>query len=318
MKAGLYSGLFWGISTVILSLYLSTTTTSHLLMLGTYLTITVAFLHDCSAALWMWGKAIIQGNIRHILRDAKTRNGRTIMISALLGGPIGMCGYVVALTHLGPALAAILAALEPALSSLGSTVIHHERRKYHQWCGLAICVISAILASFSSIDITGNAFIGFAGGIICVLGWSGEVIVSMIALRISDKPIEASSAATIRQSTSSMTYLLIILPILGLYSHLPVFFSAPNVCLIAIAGGCGALAFILYYRAIAQIGAGKAVCLNISYIFWVIILTSLVNWQIPAWQYLCAATCIFVGAFLMNYEPTKGQESCPESNKSSA
>lgn len=309
MSAGWISGLLWGISTAVLGCYFSSDTGASLAFLGTILAIATAFLNDFFSALWMWIGSALKRRTRSTLKAFTTRNGLTIAAGALLGGPVGMCGYVVALANLGPALTAILAALAPAVSTLGSTLIHHEHRKPHQWLGLLICVGAAIFASLSPIHIEGNLIVGLIGGVVCVLGWAGEVIVSVIALRLVDEPIEDGFAITIRQTVSTLTYLAVILPIMGVYPHLADVAYSWHVSYIALAGLCGTLSFVLYYRAIAQVGAGKAVCLNITYVFWIIVMTSVFSLSLPNWHYLCAAALIFIGALLMYLEPTTSAQS---------
>ena len=40
------------------------------------------------------------------------------MLGALLGGPVGMTGYLLAIKYLGPAYTAIISSLYPALGAL--------------------------------------------------------------------------------------------------------------------------------------------------------------------------------------------------------
>ena len=89
MRFGIFSGILWGLDTVVLGIAL---------LMGPFAdaadaSIASAFLHDAACALFL----LVYMGVRHRLRDTvsalKTRSGRVVMLAALLGGPIGMTGY---------------------------------------------------------------------------------------------------------------------------------------------------------------------------------------------------------------------------------
>ena len=94
MKKGLLSGFFWGINTVIIGIALSLTpltTTKELIFLAPFIS---TFIHDFFSFIWMFiymtGKKQTQGFIKALF----SKSGRYISLAALVGGPVGMTGYI--------------------------------------------------------------------------------------------------------------------------------------------------------------------------------------------------------------------------------
>ena len=104
MKFGLASGALWGLDTVILGMAL---------LLIPFLgspdaALASAALHDTVCALLLLVFMGFKGRLRDTLTAARTKSGRAVMVAALLGGPVGMTGYLIAINNIGPGYTAII------------------------------------------------------------------------------------------------------------------------------------------------------------------------------------------------------------------
>ena len=117
MISGILAGILWGLDTVILGIALSMSTfvsTEQAIVLAPFVS---TFIHDFCSSIWMLIYMGIKKQYGNILRAVKTRSGKFIILGALLGGPIGMSGYVAAINYIGPAYTAIISAMFPALGA---------------------------------------------------------------------------------------------------------------------------------------------------------------------------------------------------------
>ena len=112
MFYGLLGGCLWALDTVLLSIAMAPFElewTAPLISTG---------LHDLFSALWMGGLITLKRKWSAIGQALRVRSGRMVMAAALLGGPVGMSGYVFAVQFLGPSLTAGISSFYPALSAI--------------------------------------------------------------------------------------------------------------------------------------------------------------------------------------------------------
>lgn len=92
---GIFSGMLWGLDTVILSIALATSAFGHL----TGSPLVTAALHDSLCALLMLIVMAGSGQLGDTRRGWATSHGKAVSAAALLGGPIGMFGYALAIEN---------------------------------------------------------------------------------------------------------------------------------------------------------------------------------------------------------------------------
>ena len=108
----------------------------------------------------------------------------------------------------------------------------------------------------------------------CAIGWGVEAVI--LAKCFKDDTIKNECALNIRQTVSALIYGVIIIPILGGFKLTVDVFSTNTGMLlptIAIAALAAAVSYLFYYKTIANIGASKAMALNITYTAWAMIFT---------------------------------------------
>lgn len=271
MFTGLAAGALWGLDTVILSIALSRSgfcSTAQALALAPFVS---TFLHDFFSSCWMVVYTIVRRKWKNVLYALKTKSGKFIILGALLGGPIGMSGYVAAIHFMGPAYTAVITAVYPAVGALFARLFLKEKMKKYQIVSLLICIAGVIILGYSpggGNDVK-NFYIGFACALLCVLGWSSEAVICAHGMK--DPAVTNEQALQIRQVTSAFAYAAVILPIIKGWKFTSDIFLTTDSGIILIAALCGTASYLLYYKTISSIGPSKAMALNITYSAWSIV-----------------------------------------------
>ncbi len=279
MISGALSGLLWALETVILGIALAMSpfaSTEEAIFLAPF--VSTAF-HDTFSAIYMWIYNACRGKFMNFFKAFKKgAGGRWIFLGAIVGGPIGMTGYILSVNYMGSSIGAVSSAIYPAIGAILSRIFLKEKMKWYQYVSLLICLVGVYLLSYSpDIDIK-NFWLGLLGAGMCAIGWGVEAVIVAYGLRNSSLTDEV--ALQIRQSTSSVVYLAIILPALqgwpfavSLFNFSVTEWLIPCIALAAI---FATASYLFYYKAIAKIGASKAMALNITYVAWSIVLSIII------------------------------------------
>ena len=90
-----------------------------------------AFFHDAFLAfmdiLISWQAKRQLGNL---FKAMKTKSALFVVIAALMGGPVGMTGYLLAVKLIGPSYTAIISSLYPAVGAI--FILLYFKRKVKQ------------------------------------------------------------------------------------------------------------------------------------------------------------------------------------------
>ena len=128
MYYGLLSGILWAVDTVILGVALGMSPYVD----SAQASFASAFMHDFFAAAVLLVMMAQKGRLKDTLEAAKTKSGRVVMLGALLGGPIGMSGYLAAINTIGPGYTAAISAFYPAVGSLLAWLLLKEKMNLKQ------------------------------------------------------------------------------------------------------------------------------------------------------------------------------------------
>ncbi|MBQ4289622.1 MAG: DMT family transporter [Clostridia bacterium] len=287
MLSGILAGVTWALETVIIGIALAMSPLVDNVGQAVFLAPFVStFLHDAFSAVFSWLYNGVRGNLGNVFRALfRTKSGKWVVFAAIIGGPIGMTGYVMAVTYMGASIAAIASAIFPAVGSILAYLFLKEKMKWYQWIFLALTLLGVYGLSYDpTLNIT-NFWLGILGAILCSFGWGIEAV--MLAKCLKDPEVKDEYALQIRQTTSALTYGIVILPVLGLLGFgeggaSPWGFTVRLfqdtgwlIPTIAIAGLFATASYLFYYRAISQIGASKSMALNVTYTAWAIVFTIL-------------------------------------------
>ena len=231
------------------------------------------FLHDLFSAIWSCIYNGVRGNLPAVGRALKTKSGRFVALAAVIGGPVGMTGYVLSVANMGASIGAVASAIFPAIGAVLAYIFLKEKMSWYRWIFLILSLLGVYGLSYSpEINIT-NFWLGFAGTLMCAFGWGIEAVI--IAKSVQDEAVTDEIALQIRQTTSAIVYGIVILPILKGWGFTVSLFNGTGwlIPVIAIAAFFATISYLFYYRAISQIGASKSMALNITYCAWAVVIS---------------------------------------------
>lgn len=270
MIYGIASGMLWGLDTVLLGIVLSMSkfvSTEQAIFLAPFIS---TFLHDVFSSTWMMVYMLLKKQLGKTFRVLRTRSGKFIMIGAILGGPVGMTSYLLAIKYIGSSYTAIISSLYPAVGALLSYLFLKEKMKPISIIGLLISISGIIILGYRPGGKVENIVLGFIFAIICVIGWASEAVICAYGMK--DDEVTPEQSLQIRQLTSAIIYGVLIIPIIkGIKFTLTVI---PNIStiIIVITALTGTASYVFYYKGIHKIGATRAMSLNITYSAWAIFL----------------------------------------------
>lgn len=296
---GSLSGASWGLNTVIISFIMMA---SIFLPYSENIFITAlvgAFLHDLFSAIWLVLNLIREKKISQLLRPFKSKIGIFLIIGAILGGPVGMAGYLLGTKYIGAAYASSFSALYPALGTILSAIILKEKINIRMKIGVVISGIGILLLSYSPIDLRIYPYyiLGVFFSLFCVLGWALECVIASYSMRYGE--VDSSVAICIRQIISAMVYGIVVIPFVSGYPLVRDIFNTNIIFLFIGTALVGSLSYLFWYKAIDLIGASRGMALNITYIVWTIIFSKLIlNIDVSS-QFIIGSMIIFTGIIMI-------------------
>ena len=272
MYYGLLSGILWAVDTVILGVALGMSPYVD----SAQASFVSAFMHDFFAAAVLLVMMAQKGRLKDTLEAAKTKSGRVVMLGALLGGPIGMSGYLAAINT------AAISAFYPAVGSLLAWLLLKEKMNLKQIIALIVALVGVMVIGLSTAagEGNGNVLVGILGVAACVFGWGSEAVI--LAWGMQDDAVDNETALQIRETTSAFAYGLLILPLAGSVDFAAQVALTPANGVVFIAALAGTASYLFYYKAIDAIGASRGMALNISYSAWSVIYAALAGIILPA------------------------------------
>ena len=271
MFAGMIAGMAWAVETIVLGIALAMTPFVHTEQAVLLAPFVSTFLHDAFSALWACIYNGIRGRLPDVVKALKTKSGKFVMLAAVIGGPVGMTGYVLSVANMGASIGAVASAVYPAIGAVLAYFFLKEKMQWYRWVFLLLSLLGVYGLSYTPEISIRNFSLGFLGTLMCAFGWGTEAVI--IAKSVRDGAVKNEIALQIRQMTSALVYGVIILPIMNGWGFTLDLFSQTgwHIPMIAIAAFFATISYLFYYRAISRIGASKAMALNITYSAWAVI-----------------------------------------------
>ena len=273
MIAGIIAGITWAVETIVLGMALAATpfvSSEQAIFLAPFVS---TFIHDAFSALWACIYNGVRGKLGDVIKALKTKSGLGVILAAVIGGPVGMTGYVLSVANMGASIGAVASAVFPAIGAVLAYFFLKEKMQWYRWVFLILSLFGVYGLSYSpELNIT-NFWLGFAGTLMCAFGWGIEAVI--VAKSVQDEAVTDEIALQIRQTTSAVVYGIVILPVLKGWGFTVSLFHntgslIPTIC---IAAFFATVSYLFYYRAISQIGASKAMALNITYSAWAVVIS---------------------------------------------
>ncbi|AOY74607.1 hypothetical protein [Clostridium formicaceticum] len=230
-------------------------------------------VNDICSAVWALLNVGLKGKLGDFFRTINTTPGRMIMLAALLGGPIANVSYVVGI-QLAGSMAIPITALCPAIGAILGRVLYKQELNKRMTVGIIICVAASVM--IGSVGIGGDAadsvVLGLIIAFVAALGWGFEGVIAGYGSAMIDTEI----GITIRQVTSGLANLLILLPILGMVEGNAMlsfklagqaFTSGPAMIWFAVSGFVAFISFMWWYKANSMTGAALGMATNGTYSF---------------------------------------------------
>ena len=299
MWQGIFSGFLWASDTVLMNTVFMNDITLAVLPL------IMAGIHDLISAVVITVILGLSRNIHHVIRDIQSKGAKFIGMAALLGGPIGLSAYILAIYFLGPFLVCVITSLYPAIGYVLAHLFLGERRKVYQWIALGVSIGAVILLGITYDSAIQNIWLGLAASIICAVAWGSEAVICSWTLGKYD--LQDTSALWIRQASSTIVSIMIVgyLMLDGLSIGIVGELILDKANWLLVAATCGALSYMFYYRSINHIGASRAMAVNSSYSGFAILINVLVWGIVPTYQEIILGVLIVGGGIVSAYDYKK-------------
>ncbi len=270
---------------------------------------------DTCSAVWALLIAVVRGKLGDFFRCLKTKPGLVMVVGALIGGPLASTAYVVGLMKAGSIVVPI-SALCPAVGAILARVWFKQELNARMMLGIFICFLASLMIAIPSLggDAPDGMFVGICFGFFAALGWGFEGCVCGYGTSMIDSEV----GITIRQVTSGLSNLIILVPIFGMMSGdvntlglvVQSFTDGASLIYFALAGLGAYGAFMFWYKGNSMCGAALGMSCNGTFSFWgpfccwiiLGVIFGLDGWSIPpiAWA---AAVVMVIGIFTIALNP---------------
>lgn len=274
-------------------------------------------VNDTSSAVWAMGYAGFKGKLGDFFRCLKTKPGVVMILAALIGGPISSTAYVVALQMAGSIVIPITA-LCPAIGAILGKILFKQKLNKRMMLGIGICVLSSFMIGSTSIggDAPKGMFLGICIAFIAALGWGFEGCVAGYGTSMIDSEI----GITIRQATSGLSNLLVLVPLfgflfgggIGFSTNLTIqaFTSGPAMIWFALSGLCAFVSYMSWYNGNSMCGAALGMACNGTFSFWgpfccwivLGVIGGMEGWNLPTIAWI-AALLMILGILIIAMNP---------------
>jgi drug/metabolite transporter (DMT)-like permease len=259
---GLLSGATWGVVAVLLP------GTEQLAGASLPATATaVAALFDAAAALFLLAVSGVAGSLADVGRVLVSRRVFAVGTCSLLGGPLFMGGYIVAVMLAGPADALTATATYPVVGALLAWPLLRQRLTRSGWAGVAVVAVGAALIAVDAGAAAGRGHVlaGTAVALVAATAVAGEGIVATWAMA----GLDTTTVMAVRELLSAAMFGLLLLAVPGATAAVGTVIADSGLVLpIVGAGMVGGYSYAVWYRSIRRIGVAPAMALNISYAMW--------------------------------------------------
>ena len=120
----------------------------------------------------------------------------SVIIGALLAGPIGMQANLYAVKYIGSSLASSVSAIYPAISVLLAFFFLKHKISKNTVFGIVL-IIAGIIAQTYKVEQVNSFYIGILSALVCAIAWGSESVLSSFAMESElseiESPLDSSS-----------------------------------------------------------------------------------------------------------------------------
>lgn len=302
---GVLVGIAWGLDTVLMGRVGS----SEIFAKFELSPLVSAFFHDSFCFLWIALVLMFSKQLKHVFTLLfKTKKGKVAAIAALVGAPVGMSAYLLAIKYATAPYASSISVIYPGVGAILSYFILKERLSLRAGVGIAISLFGSFMLGFNpSANVPGTFTKGIMFALVAVLGWSLEgVIIGFAMKRIKDEDhVQAmpQQFLCLRYFISMVSYAVIVLPVVKGYGVASEVVSTGLVFKYGAIAILGAITYLSWYKAVDLIGAAMGTALNSTASLWAIIFSALlfgnkISLTLAIWGFV-----IVLGVFIFAIDP---------------
>lgn len=239
-----------------------------------------ALFHDGFAFFWILLYLVFAKQVKGFLGLIKTKKGLATAIAALVGAPIGMSAYLLAIKYATAPYASSISVIYPGIGAILSYFILKEKLSLRALIGIGISLFGSFMLGFNPTSVVGPDFFkGVMFALVAVAGWALEGVIIGFAMKHikGEEDVKATPQQflALRYLVSLLSYSLVVVPLIGGYGVAGDIISsglALNYAGIAI---LGAITYLAWYKAVDLIGAAMGTALNSTASLWSIIFSAL-------------------------------------------
>lgn len=308
VASGITSAITWGLDTVLMAIILAMSPflPEGAVFLAPFIT---AFFHDAFSTVWTFIYLAFKKQLGNLFKAMKTKSALFVVLAALMGGPVGMTGYLVAVKLIGPSYTAIISSLYPAVGAILAYFILKEKMNKKAWIGLTFAIIGVSVIGYTAGE-SGTSIVGFLCAFLCVFGWGSECVICAYGMK--DDEVSSEFALQIRQLTSAVAYGVLIIPIVGGIGLSFEILRTSVIWWIAATALSGTISYLFYYNAIYKIGATRAMGLNITYVVWSIVFDVFINGRVIDLKTIVCTIMVIGGVYFVAKAPEEESSQEPE------
>ncbi|UZT07181.1 DMT family transporter [Clostridium sp. LQ25] len=267
-----------------------------------------ALFHDGFAFFWIALSLIFSKQLLGAFKLLKTKKGLVTIVAAIVGAPVGMSAYLLAIKYAGAPYASSISVIYPGVGAILSYFILKEKLSIRAMIGIAVSLFGSFMLGFNpSADVPETFFKGVLFALVAVAGWALEgVIVGFAMKKIkNEEHIQATPQQflCVRYLTSLISYALVVVPLIGGYEVAGKVITSGLVFKYAGIAILGAITYLAWYKAVDLIGAAMGTALNStaslwSIIFSAVLLGSKITLSLAIWGFV-----IVLGVFVFAIDP---------------
>lgn len=240
-----------------------------------------AFFHESFCFFWVALVLLCSKQLRQVfVLLFRTKKGRAAAIAALVGSPIGMSAYLLAIRYASAPYASSISVIYPGIGALLSWLILKEKLSLRAVIGIAISLTGSFMLGFHPTgDIPDTFLKGILFAVVAVLGWALEGVMIGFSMKHikGEEQVEATpqQLLCLRYFVSMISYAAVILPAIGGYPLAG--YIVKNGMVFGYAGIAilGAFTYLCWYKAVDLIGAAMGTALNSTAALWTILFSAL-------------------------------------------
>lgn len=268
-----------------------------------------AFFHEGFCFMWVALVLLFSKQLKHVFHLLfKTKKGRAAAIAAVVGSPIGMSAYLLAIKYASAPYASSISVIYPGVGAILSYFILKEKLSIRAVVGISVSLLGSFMLGFNPTgDVPATFFKGVCFAIVAVLGWALEGVMIGFSMKHikGEDDIEASpqQLLCLRYFVSMVSYAVIVLPVIGGYPLAGKIISSGLVFKYAGIAILGAITYLCWYKAVDFVGSAMGTALNSTAALWTIIFSAVLFGAEISGTLAFWGCVIVLGVFIFAIDP---------------